>query len=938
MVTDQILQEIIEKYLQVLAGQNIRLAIRSHATKCGLVTKYIDWDVAEHTLVRNVFMIANNHEKLLELVKTIKADNYPFDFPFLDDTAPTLLRIQNQEDPNDPAETSDNVSQITEIDLEIDDRIYRRYLKSQIEFIDIRGIGERRGGDAVGFPILDLYTELYVQTGLTNFDLNHGRIRGRKRISLSEMLKATSKLVIMGDPGSGKTTFLRYVAMKEIVNQESKQRSNPLPIYLRLADIYEYAQDHNKQLTPDILLDYFMSFSEREHLRFTRADLTDRFEKGECLWLLDSLDELPSTESREKIVALIEDTCRKWDKCRYILTSRPIALKGMAIPISFEVVGIDDWGSEEIGRFLQAWTSLLYVNWSENKRRHHWGALLNTILENHELQGLARNAVMLTAMAVVHYNEKHLPEGKADLFEAVIYWLIRSRNRENDNIQANAKFIEDRYKEIALAMFESEGGRRNRVGRGWAAERVMRHFDGGIEDALRFLDSEEETGILIRRGEGDLTFWHLSFQEYLAAKEIAGKTDDEQTGWWYRLKDRLDETEWREVLTLVPSCLNRLGGERVDLFFDRLGECCVDEKPVTKAKRVALGGSILKDLRLTGYTPSNTRSWFKVLNEVQPMLFSEVGLTPSIPLETRYEAAVAYGLGGDPRLRNFEETWISIPPGKIYIGAQSKEKDGVNYDAAAAPWEGPVLEIEVKGFEIRKYPITVEEYAKFIEDEGYSESAELFWGDDAWRWKESYSITTPLDWEQQLLTPNCPIVGISWCEANAYCNWLTRKDMRKKLYRLPCEFEWEYVARKDLPKGQNFPWGDSITYGEGSQTNWAGSFLRRCVPVGMFSSSKTPSGVYDMVGNIEEWCADTWSPGYSSYPKDQTIQAVARKEAVPYTLRNENYHVVRGGSTIRFARLCRSTYRSRIPAGDRYMVVGFRPVREDTVKRSNEDI
>src|SRR5438876_12155334 len=111
-------------------------------------------------------------------------------------------------------------------------------------------------------------------------------------------------------------------------------------------------------------------------------------------------------------------------------------------------------------------------------RRSHWGNLLSTIMERMELRNLAKNAVMLTAMAVVHYNEKRLPEGRADLLEAVIQWLVRARVRHTESPQAGSKFIEMRYRELALAMFEVEEGRRNRVGRYWAAEKIARFFDG----------------------------------------------------------------------------------------------------------------------------------------------------------------------------------------------------------------------------------------------------------------------------------------------------------------------------------------------------------------------------------------------------------------------------------------------------------------------------
>jgi len=87
-----------------------------------------------------------------------------------------------------------------------------------------------------------------------------------------------------------------------------------------------------------------------------------------------------------------------------------------AIPIEFEKVGIDHWTESDIRSFVQAWTRLLYPNANEEKRRLQWGTLLATIMGRPDLQSLARNAVMVTAMAVVHHNETRLPEGRARPF------------------------------------------------------------------------------------------------------------------------------------------------------------------------------------------------------------------------------------------------------------------------------------------------------------------------------------------------------------------------------------------------------------------------------------------------------------------------------------------------------------------------------------------
>jgi len=180
------------------------------------------------------------------------------------------------------------------------------------------------------------------------------------------------------------------------------------------------------------------------------------------------------------------------------------------------------------------------------------------------------------------------------------------------------------------------------------------------------------------------------------------------------------------------------------------------------------------------------------------------------------------------------------------------------------------------------------------------------------------AVSTPFDWEAQLSAPNAPVSGVSWHECAAYCNWLTEQEALGRLCRLPYEREWEYVASRDVGSSQ-FRWGDRMHTGDGAEANWAGAFLRQKSPVGIFPLSTTNDGVADLFGNVEEWCLDAWEDG--------AVRSSDNTAVGPPDGEGESHRVVRGGSCIRFSRLCRPTYRSRILAGQRYLSVGFRPIR-----------
>lgn len=791
---------------------------------------------------------------------------------------------------------------------DFDESAFRKWMKEESEFIDIRGIGGRGSGiQALRFPILQLYAELFVQGSLTNFDLDTGRIRDGQRRPLTDVANSTRCLVIVGDPGSGKTTFLRFLATKEL----SMSQTLVLPCYLSMSDVYNFALTKNLYLSHEILIDFLLELSKRENLNLTKAGLEKRAKSGRILWLLDGLDELPSPSMRESIVKEIEIASRTWKGCRFVLTSRPLAVTGKAIPLEFEVVGIDQMQDEEIKSFLNVWTTLLFDKKNDETRKKYLLALHQSIRDRPTIRSLARNPVMLTCMAVVHYNERRLPEGQADLLEAVIQWLIRARERSFEDI--GPSIIEDIYHKLALGMFKAEAGPRYRIGLLQAAEIIKDHFNGDLGIALNFLtQTEAKTGILVRRGDGDLAFWHPFFQEYLAAKEIAGKTDEEK-GWWNEIRNNLDKYEWREVISLVPACLMRLGTDRVNLFFRRISENVAGSNLPEKAKRAGLGGCILNDLRAYKYSPRNVDAWNRILTDVVP-IFTDEGM--KIPLRDRFDAAVAYGLGGDPRLHNFEDTWLKILGGNFYMGAQANDSHAPNFDPDATEWEGPVTEISIRPYEMRKYPITVEEFMRFVNDHGYDETAKGFWSQEGWQWRSKENVSAPNNIESQISTPNCPITSISWFEAEAYADWLTANDPRNLLYRLPSEAEWEYAARRGN-WNKRFPWGNSIAKGDMAEANWVGCNIGKLTPVGIFPKSNTFDGLTDMIGNAEEWCADSWSEEHLGYPTDGSPRIISTDER----------KIVRGGSTIRVSRLCRPTYRSRSKQGNRYATIGFRLVR-----------
>ncbi len=169
-----------------------------------------------------------------------------------------------------------------------------------------------------------------------------------------------------------------------------------------------------------------------------------------------------------------------------------------------------------------------------------------------------------------------------------------------------------------------------------------------------------------------------------------------------------------------------------------------------------------------------------------------------------------------------------------------------------------------------------------------------------------------------------PVVWVNWDDAQAYVAWLSRACSAS--YRLPSEAEWEYGCRAGTVTP--FWWGSSITP---EQANYDGSeypykgggtegeYRRRTVPAENFEAN--PRGLYQVHGNVWEWCEDPWHDSYADKPAD------LKKTGGACSTGDSSWGVLRGGSWYNNPRNLRSACRNRNTTDIRYDDIGFRVAR-----------
>jgi len=216
-------------------------------------------------------------------------------------------------------------------------------------------------------------------------------------------------------------------------------------------------------------------------------------------------------------------------------------------------------------------------------------------------------------------------------------------------------------------------------------------------------------------------------------------------------------------------------------------------------------------------------------------------------LKDRIAAAGALGQGGDPRLDT--DTFIPLP---------------------GCP-----------GVALGKYPVTVQEFAGFIEAGGYDDFE--LWSPEGWQALQQAKWAAPASWESQTGHPNRPVTGISWYEAEAWCRWASRQGGHT--VRLPTAEEWRQAA---MPDEQLYPWGYAEPDAERANFN---RNVGGPTPVGVYPAGNGPLGHCDLAGNVWEWgeelAGQPVGPGAGrvlhggSWISAQNVRAASRRRAHP---------------------------------------------------------
>ena len=589
--------------------------------------------------------------------------------------------------------------------------------------------------------------------------------RATRPLRALEALNQHAQLVLLGEPGSGKSTFVHHVVAclallgtepnalgMEAFNRDWQVRPAPLPVRVILRDFDAWLRSQlptPRRAQPHHLCDFIAQQLDQQNLSFAMPLIHQALDKGAAFILLDGLDEVTSVPQRVFVRDAIHALAARYADNRYLVTCRTWAyqkpdpgqpdlrLDDKQFPTA-ELARFDD---KKIERFVVAWhTELVRADkLSQAKADFLQPKLLDAVRNRRDLKRLAPNPLQLTLMAWVHTFDEALPDKRAKLYAQaldLLLWKWEAHKRDDGTptlqdlvtgVDASAGSGKDAIeRELAKAAFEAhaqitpaeQGDNPEKLAdlsepRLKAAIAKLKRDGQGKPDenfARDVVDAiKERSGLLAQRLPETLTFPHRTFQEYLTALCLL------QGGDFVVQANTLAEqfAVWREVILLAAGYEAHVSKLGIANSLALVRKLCPAQLPNTDVvwRKVWLAGEVLSEIGATRAEAMDDETVTRVRERLVTLIEGA-----HLPPAERAQAGNALAHIGDPRqyVTQCDAMHFQfVPAGKFVMG--SKDDKLKVFGKETPQWQP-----EVPEFYISRHPVTNAQFEAFVATGGYA--------------------------------------------------------------------------------------------------------------------------------------------------------------------------------------------------------------------------
>jgi formylglycine-generating enzyme required for sulfatase activity len=685
------------------------------------------------------------------------------------------------------------------------------------------------------------------------------------QMKVFEALSFYRYVILLGGIGSGKSTVLDYLALcltggrieegwMAKLKENGWKENRLLPILVSLPD---FAQSSFFGSDANSIWRYLENDLQAIKSSFDLAK--DAFIIGNGIMLFDDFDQLP-IEKQETAVNAVMNLVSLYPSSRCVVTCRERDYSGKLERKlgDFRCISLSPLSPDQIDKFIDRWFEEIKKvdpDVLDNSDKD-----LKNALNDPAIGELAESPLLLTQMELLTSYKSTLPDDRVDLYSEVIKrLLVRSNSGTASNgysfegttwPQTSIDALEKALGEISYAII-SQKRAPSGLDMSTVVSVIQKYLGGDVERARALCEfSLSIIGIFVDIGDGTLgiDLPHRSFLEYLAAKHLSCNKDFVPN----RVEElRKDFLRWHNVFAMAV----RLSD--LDIGLAAIREMCPSAQPSISSNDDAIKTDWYSVWMAAEAACELNQSQLRAnpnghstLNQVRAWVISLVESNSLSTLERSEIGKLLSKLGDTrPGVASLTPSLLEIQSGKVMLG-DDRITRGFSYE----------FEIPYNYF-ASKYLVTNAQYAMFLSD--------------------NPSFPLPKDerniWNPKLRTPNSkflnhPVVGVSWSQANSYCDWLTNKlasrlDLPSDYaVRLPTDAEWMKIYRGGviLPNGSSnqfptrlYPWGNYWIEGYANVPE-AKNIIYQTTSVGIYPLGASPYGVLDACGNVLEWTSTSW--------------------------------------------------------------------------------